>query len=765
MNFRLLFFCLAFLSVVSAGGGSEALPTADDIERLAEAAKSVSSGFKTASTEVRFQYEYSGRFLDPADREKLHTLAAQGSEQLREISESQRRIKSQIEAYEGDDWEDRYGATGLWRKVFTDIYITSVGRLETDFHIALHADNATRRAKVEQMLDRIDALEQDYDDTAYLQFLRAKVLGLSASTDPIYKSAARREFDMLSERSDMRQSTSFRIAIERIKLFGPGEDGRLARLAGEIGRSDVNYPELILSVACLQHRLDMPEAFEETLNLRPGMLDSFIGVLALRDLDYRLAHDELDLEKTSLFEAELAAQAAWRDGPADWGGLLRFFVNSERFRTALILYVTALACAEASPSEAANLLMQAAQAQKGGESKRLDIEAETIAEQAAKLACNAYADSQLDQHAVLGIFDGFERIVGECTDDELEYCYATALMAAGQKGKGTELLRKIADTPQAKRRCRAKLDLIVGIITWDHYIYPEKRAEVSKDLLDLLGQCSEPNDPAFVRLEAIRTYCKLMLEHPQTNEAQKVLDILTDSEIRNDPNLNVFKSKAFRYLDRLDESAECIVEICRANDREHVFDAERLIVRIIERFEHLQASSPDFSQLYKNSLEIARYCERISLTTYGLIPTGKLYVAEISLLGAAKDPQELAKIEKMLDGLPERYKSGHVGFLRCRARLLAEQGKFAAAGGLWAKIASIEERRSAPANQRDAQWWRAKYYELFCFSSIPQTQGKDVAHSIEVLQNSFSEIPALWAEKLNLLKEQCSDGDDNTRGL
>lgn len=767
MSFRIVFFCLAFLPLASAACGGEALPSAEDISKLAEAAKSVSSGFKTTSAEVRFQYEYSGRFVDPADRERLLALAAQGSEQLRKIAESQQEVKSRIEAYEGDDWEDRYGATGLWRKVFTDLYVTGACGLEIDYHIALHADSAVRREKVRQMLGRMDALEQDYDDTAYLQFLRARALGLPASTDPTYKSLARQQFDMLSERSDMRQSTAFRIAIERIKLFGPGEDGRLAQLTGELAQSDVNDPELILSVACLQHRLNMPQAFEETVNLRPGMLDSFIGVLALRDLDYRLEHDELDLAKTSLFEAELAVQTAWRDVPEDWLGLLRCFVGSEKFRTPLILYVAALACAEASPAEAASLLMQAAQIQKGAQSKRLGIEAETIAEQAAKLACNAYADGQLDQHAVLGIFDGFERIAGQCSDDELEYCYATALMAGGQTEKGSELLRKIAATPRASRRCRAKLDLITSTITRDHYTDPNKRADVSRDLLDLLTTCSGQNDPGNVRPEAIRIYCQLLLQSPQTNEAQKALNVLTDSEIRNDPNLNVFKSKALRYLDRLDESAECLAGICQTDNHEHALEAERLLVLIIERFEQLQHDSADPAKLQKNSLAIARYCERISLSNFGLIPVhqARLYVAEISLLAVAKAPQELARVEALLDALPDEYKKGSVDFFRCRARLLAEQGKFAGAGGLWAKVAGIEKSRSASPGQRNAQWWRARYYELFCFSRIPQTQGKDVAHSIEVLQSSFAEIPPLWAERLNLLREQCSKGDDNSQRL
>ncbi len=758
---------IPLILALCAAGGGETLPTAEDIDRLAETAKSISSGFKTASNELRFQYEYSGRFLNPADKEKLHTLAVQGSEQLRKIAESQQEIKSRIEAYEGDDWDDRYGATGLWRKLFTNLYMTNVNRLEIDWHVALHADQVNGEDMLHQMLDRIDALEQDYD-TAYLQFLRARALGLLASKGPIYKSAAQREFDMLSERSDMRQSTAFRIAIERINLFGPGDNSRLAQLTGELAQSDnLNDHELVMSLACLQHRLNMPQAFEETLNLRPGMDDNFVGVLALRDLSYRFEHDELDLAKTSLFEAELAVQVAWRDVPEDWLGLLRHLVQSEKFRTPLILYVTALACAEARPAEAAGLLIQAAELQRGGQSKRLGIQTGTIAEQAAKLACNAYAKGQLDQHAVLDVFDGFYKIAGQCTDDELEYCYATALMAAGQEDRGAELLRKIAATPQATRRCRAKLDLITSAITRDHFSDPNKKAEASADLLDFLDQCSEEGGPDRVRPEAIRMYCRLLLEPPQAADAQKVLNILTDSEVQNEPDLKAFKSKALRHLNRLEESAECLAGIYQTNNPKYALEAELLLVRIIEKYEQLQHDSADPAKLQKHSLAIARYCERVSQSSFGLIPAerAKLYVLEISLFGADANPQKLSQIEESLEALPDEYKKDDGDFLRCRARMLAEQGRFAEAARVWTKVAAAEKRRSVPAGRTNQQWWRAKYYELFCFSKIPQTQDKDVAHSIEVLQSSYADIPPLWAERLNLLKQQCSKGDDNSQCL
>jgi hypothetical protein len=58
----------------------------------------------------------------------------------------------------------------------------------------------------------------------------------------------------------------------------------------------------------------MSEAFERTLNLAAGV-EGFMSERVLTDLGYRLEHDELDIAKISLYEAELAAQAAWEDAP------------------------------------------------------------------------------------------------------------------------------------------------------------------------------------------------------------------------------------------------------------------------------------------------------------------------------------------------------------------------------------------------------------------------------------------------------------------
>ena len=65
------------------------------------------------------------------------------------------------------------------------------------------------------------------------------------------------------------------------------------------------------------------------------------------------------------------------------------------------------------------------------------------------------------------------------------------------------------------------------------------------------------------------------------------------------------------------------------------------------------------------------------------------------------------------------------------------------------------------AKQRNPKWWRAGFHELECLAKIPQRHNKDILHTIEVLQNSFADIPPLRAEQHSSLNQR-RKGDDNT---
>jgi tetratricopeptide (TPR) repeat protein len=210
-------------------------------------------------------------------------------------------------------------------------------------------------------------------------------------------------------------------------------------------------------------------------------------------------------------------------------------------------------------------------------------------------------------------------------------------------------------------------------------------------------------------------------------------------------------------MGRLNESAEYLIKVCRAGDQRYVLEAEELLSEIVEQIDLLREQKEDSQQFMKNCTTIARYCEATALSTYGLMPisTARLYLAEISLLAANEDHESLSEANRLLDVLAREGLRDNVDYLRCRARLLTKQGKFDKAAELWAKIAEIRRGDPAPPHQRSWKWWRAKFYELHCWSRRPQTDKESLLHTIEVLENSFSDIPPFWAEKLSSLRLHC----------
>ena len=739
-----------FLSV--AVGSTGALPTAEDIDSLAEAANQVTETFMQESFGFRMQYEFSGQFSTECDKAKLKSIAKRAGDQLQEIAQSQRKLKQQIEDYEGRDWDSRYGSTGLWRKLFADLYATRLSRCEVDLYLALTAQQAERDKILHKILAQIDSLEQIHG-AAYTQFLRAKTLALLARTDSAYKPLAKKDFDALMERSDMRHSTVFRIEIGRIKLLGLTKPDQLKTMAENITKSRcADDLELVLSLVFLKRRME-PEGLEETVKLFPQAEDS-LSSLILSDLSHRFKQGQLakeDFQQISVFEAELAVQAAWKNNPQEYKALLESLSSGDKFQTPLTLYVTAVAFAGSSPAKTVELLIKASKLQQLQKSDKLGIEADKIAQQAAQIACNLYIRGRRPCQLVTEVFDNYVAIAQGRIDEELEYLYSKVFSDCGSISRSEELLEIIANRPTGGWRNRARLDLIEQAIR--NLRKPHR--ELCNQLRDFIIVCGASNEQQLLR-EATSIYCQVFLESDDESGAEKILDILTKAETADKANLNVFKSKLLWKLERPNESIECMLGVIDPNNYEHGLEAMELMRKVIEKIDQLPGQTTDFLSFIKNCQRIAEYCEQISLTTRGLIPasTARLYLAEIAVFAANEEQERLLEVNKLLDNLGKEGLSENVDLLRCRARLLSEQDKFCEAAGLWAQVSKIRKSESHSANQRSWKWWRAKFYELHCWAKCPQVKKGSILHTIDVLESSFSNIPPLWAEKISSLKQQ-----------
>jgi len=735
-----------FLSV--AASSADTLPTAEDINSLAEMARKTTDTFVQESLELRLRYEYGGQFASQNDKENLQKIAKTASDHLLEIAKTQTQLKQQIEGYDGDDWDSRYGSAGLWRKLSSELYTTNLSKCEIDLYVALSAKQPDRDKILHRILAQTDSLNQIYD-TVYSQFLKARALALLAETGSAYKTSAKKEFDALMVRSDMKHSTIFKIAVERIKLLGQTESGQLDKLAQELAQSScADDLELILSLAFLQRRYDL-QGFEKTVQTWP-QTERLLGSMALSDLSRHIGREE-GLRRISVFEAELAAQAAWENETGDHKILLDYLSSNEKFQTPLILYVAAVAFAETSPAKAVELLAEASNLQQLKKSDRLDVEADKIAKQAVQLAYSLFVQNSSYCATTLKAFENYSTIAGEKIDEELEYLYSIVLNNCGLASKSKELLKKIAKRPSGYWRNRARLDLIIQARQQKQYENQNQRSKVLKQLSDLISDCHLQNeDHHNILLEAIIIYCQLLLEKADKSSAQTVLNFLSEENPAWNLTLTQIKSKALRIIGRLDEAASCLAESIIIDSGSLSGEAMELLAEIVDRIDQVQEQTEEFPKMMRDCKKIAEFCYRCSRDRQS-----GLFLAEISIFAAAKEKGKLLEVEELLNNLAEDGADDEVDFIRCRARLLSEQGKFDEAARLWAHVAKIRKSEALSANRRSWKWWRAKFYELNCWAKRPRVQKMDVLHTIEVLENSFPDIPPLWAEKLNSLKKQC----------
>jgi tetratricopeptide (TPR) repeat protein len=250
----------------------------------------------------------------------------------------------------------------------------------------------------------------------------------------------------------------------------------------------------------------------------------------------------------------------------------------------------------------------------------------------------------------------------------------------------------------------------------------------------------------------------MLLELKEASSAQKVLDILAEAEATGGVNLNLFKAQALQQLGRLDESAHYMVLAIRVDSGSLAGVVRELLAEVIERIDEFETEP---AGLY--SVEMMENCKKLAKFSYLSLDDRQpgLFLAEISIFAADKDKEKLSAVEKLLNILAGDGRDDDVDFLRCQARLFCEQGKFERAAGLWAQVAEMRKNELPSSNQRSWKWWRAKFYELHCFSKLTQTKKEEVLHTIEVLENTFIDIPPLWSEKFSSLKQQCrSSGAD-----
>jgi tetratricopeptide (TPR) repeat protein len=233
-------------------------------------------------------------------------------------------------------------------------------------------------------------------------------------------------------------------------------------------------------------------------------------------------------------------------------------------------------------------------------------------------------------------------------------------------------------------------------------------------------------------------YCRIAPARDSNDSARQVLDILDTAEPTQNFPYDLYRAQANFQLGRLEDSARFMSKAIDTNDISIAPQAVALLSEILDKIELWQQNAVDYNQLLKNCETLAEYTFKSADTAQN-----NLLLAEVLILHG----------KRVNRPLPSNNED--IIWLRVMARMLMAQNKFEQAVKLWAQIAEPKRNQSAEQSHKSYGWWRAKYYELDCISKLPSANLKDIHHAIEVLQSTYTEIPAPFAEKLDLLKQRC----------
>ncbi|MDD5135445.1 MAG: hypothetical protein PHP01_08560, partial [Phycisphaerae bacterium] len=96
-------------------------PDANALAALSDKAGRIFQSFLSETLEQRLGIEYNKGQLSERYKKSVSDVAQKQAEAIAQILNEQVECKEQIEDYDGSDWEEKFGSTGLWNNIKNDI--------------------------------------------------------------------------------------------------------------------------------------------------------------------------------------------------------------------------------------------------------------------------------------------------------------------------------------------------------------------------------------------------------------------------------------------------------------------------------------------------------------------------------------------------------------------------------------------------------------------------------------------------------------------
>ncbi|HEV58549.1 MAG TPA: hypothetical protein ENN87_13825 [Phycisphaerales bacterium] len=740
------------LSVVAGTRAQAPQITIEDVQRVTDRADEAAEGFFARSREIRLRFHYQDRFLTDGDREQMAQWARPAGETLVQAAATLHDYCRRIEAYEGDDWDRRFGVTGLWRRAHAAAERFTWLICRVDYWWALTRENPTRDERLADVIARCTSYaDGEQDPTVCL--LRAQCLSRLADHPTARDQASRLLAETLEAyRSERRppDATYFHAAITRLGLLDRVDSTLIREVLTALQRTALaDDPDILLRLAFLELRCVRPRSdhvLQEVLRRSPEA-GSFVGRVVLDDWLDRFSRNELTgsyiLDRTPL-ERRLALQQAGHGESSEALPLLEFLEGVLEPPSGLLLFAKAQAQRDADPVAAMTSYRRAAQVQRDRSDPDLPVTPAEVAALGAKLAWQLYLEDAEHAATAAEMLAFYHNLAGTEANDELEYAYALALHATGQRTRAEALLRQIRARggPYA---LAAGLELVVRQIQTDDCDAACRRS--ARDELErLLRRPPGPEEPQQqARTQAVLLYCRLLLETPDRWAAQTVLDLLSRTDGLEPADAAVLRCSALRTLERHPQAAKALIGVLDSPAPAVADEITTLLAEASARIETWR-EQPSFADFL---VDLCRLAEHAASHTQEAETRDLLRLTEAECLALRGDAASINQAAAIVEALARPAWTRRVEWVRAQARLLTARRQWTRAAECWQQIAAA--LRDGP----DAwAWWQARYWQTWCHAQREGVGDDTVRHAVEVLLSSRPDCPAFWKTHLAALASQ-----------
>ncbi len=613
-----LFFCGPVYSAVSRV----------DLESEAQKARVIYNDFMSEMLYARISAHYSGFIASDELRKKSAAVCDKSKGELFEVYSRQNQMLKEVEEYEGDNWYEIYGESGLWKAAKrypeqTKGYIEFV-KVYQEYCRLVRGDD------IQRVVDKELGLLRKYS-------LKERIEVLEGYYDSWVEGEGERLADEFIAGGEFEGSV-----LLGLKLCRAGYFEYFEKAGSKFGPEKVEW-------------LGGSVVFDDLMNAADDDGVDFVDFV----------------EDKSVYEVSLAFKfRAFESGELKVGEyeMMSRVPAIEKFQKRSVYFYFAEAVKDYKPYKGLEGYLLSIQSDGELKGSRIYVSRERAAKEAAVLAYKGYQENVMELDSARKALGYYIRLSDGEDRDRFEYVYAGLELEAGNIAEAMEILEKLAGRG-GELSVRARLD--IAAMGLDENSSDENWLErAGKEVKEIIEEAKGPKD-AQQRLRAVRIYCAILLEKKGDDYRGEVLRVISENGFEDE--LVGQAVWAMVDLGRYEEAADRLSRAVGEGKEELKDECEYLVYAVNCRLEEEIITAKRGEQFVKNLDKCAAF-------------TGGAGLAEVKLMILAQRKGWEKTAGRRLQVYEDKYGGQDLEYLKCRGFYEEKKGNWDQAVKVWSRV-------------------------------------------------------------------------------